>query len=248
MQAARDSAEAANRAKSAFLANMSHELRTPLNAIIGFADIMRDEMFGPLANERYREYISLIHSSGQLLLDLIGDVLDMAKIEAGKFELYREPVDLAATVRECAEFVAEKASRAGIALCVQVPPDSAICFADKRALKQIALNLVSNAVKFTPSGGRVDVAAAIDGGCARIVVRDTGVGIAVEDLPRLAQPFEQAGADVLLSKTGTGLGLALVRALAEKHGGRLSIESLPKLGTTVTVEIPFTAQDAAAVA
>ena len=236
MQDAREAAEGANRAKSAFLANMSHELRTPLNAILGFADIMRDEMFGPIANARYREYVSLIHSSGQLLLDLIGDVLDMAKIEAGKLQLVFEDVNLSNVLDECAQVITDRAERAGVD--VRLRTNGTICSADRRAMKQIVLNLLSNAVKFTPAGGSVEASDEIVGDRVRITITDTGIGIAPEDLPRLANPFEQVCADPKLAKSGTGLGLSLVRALAEKHGGTLTIASTLAEGTIVTVEFP----------
>jgi PAS domain S-box-containing protein len=236
MQSAREAAESANRAKSAFLANMSHELRTPLNAILGFADIMRGEMFGPINNPRYSEYISLIHSSGELLLDLIGDVLDMAKIEAGKLQLVFEEVKLSQILNECVEIIADRAERGGIA--VEIKSNGTICSADRRAMKQIVLNLLSNAVKFTPAGGRIEVSDTLVGDRIRITVSDTGIGIEAADLPRLANPFEQVCADPKLAKGGTGLGLSLVRALAEKHGGTLTIESRPSDGTIVTVEFP----------
>lgn len=237
-EAAREAAEAANRAKSAFLANMSHELRTPLNAIIGFADIMRDEMFGPLQNPRYREYVSLIHNSGRLLLDLIGDILDMAKIEAGKFQLHFEKVNLVETAAECVQLLAERAAGGNVNVNLVAPPHGLICSADRRAMKQIVLNLLSNAIKFTPPGGQIEVETSLNGDLAHIEVRDTGIGIAAEHLPRLANPFEQVCSDPQLAKSGTGLGLALVRALAEKHGGRLRIASPSQDGTTVTVEFP----------
>lgn len=236
MKTARDVAVDANRAKSTFLANMSHELRTPLNAILGFADIMRDEMFGPVANERYREYVSLIHSSGQLLLELIGDILDMAKIEAGKLELKFESLNVSDVVDECVQIMTDRARRGGVAL--DVTANGTTCIADRRALKQIVLNVLSNAVKFTPAGGRIEIEDRACDDCIRITVADTGIGIAPEDLPRLGNPFEQVCADPTLSKKGTGLGLALVRALAEKHGGKLAIESRLHCGTTVTVELP----------
>ncbi|HTW35936.1 MAG TPA: ATP-binding protein [Rhizomicrobium sp.] len=239
MRAAREAAEAANRAKSAFLANMSHELRTPLNAILGFTDIMRDEMFGPVSNPRYSEYIALIHSSGQLLLDLIGDVLDMAKIEAGKLQLVFEDVNLSNVLDECAQVVSDRAKSAGVD--IRLRTNGTICSADRRAMKQIVLNLLSNAVKFTPAGGSVEALDEIVGDRVRIVIADTGIGIAPEDLPRLANPFEQVCADPKLAKSGTGLGLSLVRALAEKHGGTLAIASQPAEGTIVTVEFPHVA-------
>jgi PAS domain S-box-containing protein len=236
MRAAREAAEAANRAKSSFLANMSHELRTPLNAILGFTDIMRDEMFGPISNPRYTEYIALIHNSGQLLLDLIGDVLDMAKIEAGKLDLVFEDVNLSNVLDECAQIMTDRANSAGVT--IEVATNGTICSADRRAMKQIVLNLVSNAVKFTPAGGKVALSDDAVGDRVRITIADTGIGIAPEDLPRLANPFEQVCADPKLAKSGTGLGLSLVRALAEKHGGTLAIASQPAEGTIVTVEFP----------
>jgi len=236
--AARDAAEEANRAKSRFLANMSHELRTPLNAIIGFADVMCHEMFGPIGNARYCEYVSSIHGSGQHLLDLINDILDMAKIEAGKLELNITDVDVVETVDECIRTVAERAAEGGVSLNVAMPAEGLVFPADRRAVLQIVLNLLSNAVKFTPAGGRVDVAAQADGGTVRIEVRDTGIGIAPKDLPRLTKPFEQVCDDPMLSKAGTGLGLALVRALVEQHGGRLTIDSPDRNGTIARVEFP----------
>jgi PAS domain S-box-containing protein len=239
MMAAQQRAEAANKAKSLFLANMSHELRTPLNAIIGFADVMRGEMFGPLGGERYGEYAGLIHDSGRLLLDLISDILDMAKIEAGKLELNFEAVNLADTIEDCLRLVRAKADAAGVSLEVSGPVTRLA--ADARAMKQILLNLLTNAVKFTQAGGQVFVETGSENGRAFVTVRDTGIGIPAEHLPRLGMPFEQASSDASLAKpgAGTGLGLALVRALAEAHGGAMQIESEVGCGTTVTVRLPF---------
>ncbi len=238
MKTARERAESANRAKSTFLANMSHELRTPLNAIIGFADIMREQMLGPVDNPRYREYVGLIHQSGQLLLDLITDILDMAKIEAGKLDLHLEQVDAGATIAECTRLLAERAAAKGVELAAELPQAPLLLAADRRALLQIMLNLASNAVKFTPEGGSVILGAERTLGGLCISVRDTGIGIAPEDLPRLGRPFEQVSADPSLAKGGTGLGLALVSALVEKHGGTMKIDSELGIGTTVTVTLP----------
>jgi signal transduction histidine kinase len=238
MQAARTAAEAANKAKSNFLANMSHELRTPLNAVIGFTDVMCHETFGPIENPRYREYVSLIHNSGQYLLDLINDILDMAKIESGKFELNLKDFDLAETIGECIQTMAERAASAGVGVNASLPARNLVCRADSRAMKQILLNLLSNAIKFTPPGGHVNVTATMEGDVVRIEIRDDGIGIAAADLPRLAKPFVQVCDNPNLAKKGTGLGLALVRALIEQHGGHLTIESPAQEGTIVTVEFP----------
>ena len=238
--AARDRAEAANLAKSTFLANMSHELRTPLNAIIGFADVMQQKMFGPLGVVRYEEYVRLIHDSGQLLLDLISDILDMAKIEAGKLELNVEEVDLGAVIQDSMRLLRERAQQQGVALTAELPAAAISLEADRRAIRQILLNLLSNAVKFTLPGGTVTVRALSDRGSVTLQVLDDGVGIPAGDLPRLGQPFEQASTDPTLSKGGTGLGLALVYALAKKHGGKVRIDSEEGVGTTVSVELPAT--------
>jgi PAS domain S-box-containing protein len=245
--AARDRAEAANLAKSTFLANMSHELRTPLNAIIGFADIMQQQMFGPLGGRRYEEYATLIHESGELLLDLVSDVLDMAKIEAGKLELHPQPVDLRSIVSSVVRILADKARAGEVSLTEELDDGDLSLEADRRAVKQILLNLVSNAVKFTLSGGHVVVRVTRDAENLRIAVADNGIGIPAEALPRLGKPFEQVSTDPAVAKGGTGLGLALVRALTDKHGGAMRIESEEGIGTAVTVELPIS-QDARAAA
>ena len=240
---ARERAETANRTKSRFLANMSHELRTPLNAIIGFSDMLKLEMFGKLGNPRYVEYAQLINQSGGLLLDLISDILDMSKIEAGKYELHREIVDVNDVVSQATKLIKGRAEASGIALSVEVTPEAVACslFADTRALTQILLNLLSNAVKFTPRGGNVSVLVQKTESNVCFIVEDTGRGIPAEHLPRLTRAFEQVTTDAELSKQGTGLGLALVRSLAELHDGHIRIESEIDKGTRVCVEIPVEA-------
>ena len=236
--AAEERAVAANQAKSEFLANMSHELRTPLNAIIGFSEVMREELFGALGNSRYRDYSRLINSAGTHLLGLINDVLDMSKIEAGKLELNPEEIDLGRVVGDCADLMRERALDARVALEVEVPDRPLLLFADRRAMNQILLNLLSNAVKFTLPGGRICVRANAIGARIVLSVEDSGVGISQTDLPRLGNPFVQARNHTGISHPGTGLGLALVRALAENHRGSMRIDSVENVGTTVTVELP----------
>ena len=246
VKAAQERAESANKAKSQFLANMSHELRTPLNAVIGFTDLMRQRTFGPLGNERYEEYATLIYDSGQLLLDLISDMLDMAKIEAGRLELNHERVDVNGTVEDCVRMLRDRAENNGLELTLSLPKEPLFLIADKRAVKQILLNLLTNAIKFTPAGGHVGVSARYGDGLATITVRDTGVGIPASELPRLGNPFEQVNSDPMLAKGGSGLGLALVRALMEKHGGTLAIDSEEGIGTTVRITFPLVANERAA--
>jgi len=235
-------AEAANRAKSEFLANMSHELRTPLNAINGFSEIMVSEMFGPVGDTRYREYAQDILSSGQHLLALINDILDMSKIEAGKMALRFEPLSLEEVADDAVRLMRNRADSVGLALEVEFPELPEV-EADYRALKQVLLNLLSNAVKFTPRGGKVTVLAEgrndALGERVRVTVRDTGIGIAAEDLARLAKPFEQIENQHSKTQQGTGLGLALTKSLVELHGGVLDIQSSPGQGTTVSFSIPI---------
>lgn len=230
-------AEEANRSKSEFLANMSHELRTPLNAVNGFSEIMLREMFGPLGDERYVDYVKDIHTSGEHLLALINDILDMSKIEAGKMQLQREPVDPAAVIEQCLRIVRGRAEEKEIRLQVDIE-DAPEIEADPRALKQVILNLTSNAVKFTPEGGRITVRTFSTAEGVAIQVADTGIGIAKEDLPRLGRPFEQIESQHSKSHQGSGLGLALSKSLIELHGGTLSIESDLGEGTTVTFVMP----------
>jgi cell cycle sensor histidine kinase DivJ len=239
---ARDAALDASRAKSRFLANMSHELRTPLNAIIGFSEVMTREMFGPVG-PRYQEYSRLIHESGGHLLELINGVLDMSKIEAGKFQLVEELFDLEETAESAVRFLKIPAERAGVALQLEVQPGARLVFADRRAVKQILVNLLSNGVKYTPQGGEVRIMARAPGSGIEITVSDTGTGISKSDLERLGRPFEQVENAETRAKEGTGLGLALVKSLTQMHGGAAVIESVLGEGTTVTVQLPNAAVD-----
>lgn len=234
--AARDLAEEASRAKSRFLANMSHELRTPLNAVIGFSEVMTHEMFGPLGVPRYHEYARLINESGSHLLELINDLLDMSKIEAGKFEIAEEVFDFAETAEAALRFVKFAAERARVALGLDLAADARQIFADRRAIKQILVNLLTNGIKFTPAGGAVRLAVRRNGDGIDIAVSDSGVGIAPEDVARLGQPFEQVEGGQ--ARQGTGLGLALVKAFANLHGGGMTLESELGEGTTVRVSLP----------
>ncbi len=241
MIAARDLAEQGNRAKSRFLANMSHELRTPLNAIIGFSEVMSHEMFGPLGAPRYLEYVRLINESGSHLLELINGILDMSKIEAGKFELGEEIFDLEDVAQQAIRFVKIQSDRKGVAVKFHADSDARKIFADRRAIKQVLVNLLSNGVKFTPRGGTISVTAGRDAGGIEITVADTGIGIAETDLKRLGQPFEQVDGPHVRVEEGTGLGLALVKALTGMHGGGVVIESALGEGTTVRVQLPYAA-------
>ncbi len=238
---ARDLAEQASRAKSHFLANMSHELRTPLNAIIGFSEVMTHQMFGPLGAPRYHEYSSLIHESGNHLLELINGILDMSKIEAGKFELSEEIFDLEDVAAQALRFVKLQADRKGVVLRMSVAPAAKTVFADRRAIKQMLVNLINNGVKFTPRGGEVGVTCVRADNGVEIAVSDSGVGIAQKDLERLGRPFEQVDGAHVRAQEGTGLGLALVKALAQMHGGEATIQSTLGVGTTVRLKLPHAA-------
>jgi two-component system cell cycle sensor histidine kinase PleC len=234
----KDRAEEANRAKSSFLANMSHELRTPLNAIIGFSEIMESAMFGPLGAEKYSEYSRDIRQSGQYLLDVINDILDMSKIEAGRIQLDVEPVDLDAVLADCIKVVSGRAHDKKLKLKSEIAPD--IRFkADLRSIKQIALNLLSNAVKFTPERGTVKVRGRVRGGDVTIAIEDTGIGIPRDALRKLGRPFEQVESQLTKKHQGSGLGLAIAKSLVELHGGRMRIRSNVGKGTTVVVRLPL---------
>jgi cell cycle sensor histidine kinase DivJ len=236
LESARAEAEAQNAGKTRFLANMSHELRTPLNAVLGFSDIMRQRLFGPLP-DRYADYADSIHEAGGHLLDLINDVLDVSKIEAERYELSLERFDAREVVSAAIALVRLSATDKGVELNAMLPGEPLMVEADQRALKQMTLNLLSNAIKFTPARGSVTLTVESIGPYMELVVADTGVGVAPEDLRRLGRPFEQAGGAEQRAQ-GTGLGLSLVRALSELHGGRMSIESTLGEGTAVTVRMP----------
>jgi PAS domain S-box-containing protein len=238
LEQAKDQAETASRAKSEFLANMSHELRTPLNAILGFAEIIRDRLLGPIA-DRYAEYAHDIHSSGTHLLGIINDILDLSKVEAGRLELIEEIVDIQGIVKGVVLLLRERVANAGLTLKVELPDSLLLIRADERKLKQVLMNLLANAVKFTPSGGQIVVRASIAGAQGLIIeVSDTGIGIAPEDVDRALSPFGQVDSRLSRRYEGTGLGLPLARALAELHGGTLTLDSLPGHGTTVRITLP----------
>ncbi len=234
-------AEEANQAKSKFLANMSHELRTPLNAIIGFSEIMESGMFGPLGAEKYHEYCSDIRGSGLYLLEVINDILDMSKIEAGRIRLDFEDLDLETLLSEAMRVVSARAQEKQLKLVARISPDLALR-ADRRALKQIALNLLSNAVKFTPAGGLVTVRGRAAKECITLGIADTGIGIARDALARLGRPFEQVESQLTKSHQGSGLGLAIAKSLVELHGGRMRIRSTLGKGTLVVVRLPLKPQ------
>jgi len=239
LRAAMDQADFANRSKSEFLANMSHELRTPLNAIIGFAQVLRDEMFGALGNTRYRDYAADINDSGQHLLDLINDILDLSKVESGKVELYEDDIEVAALLRSALNMVQERAASGGVALETKVPDGLPALYADERKLKQILVNLLSNAVKFTKPGGVVTLRTWCDVHSGYLFqIQDTGIGMAQEDVPKALSPFGQVDSALNRQYQGTGLGLPLSKTLAELHGGILDLQSEPGVGTTVTLRLP----------
>ncbi|MBL8706686.1 MAG: CHASE domain-containing protein [Rhodospirillales bacterium] len=236
---AKAAAEAGSASKSRFLAMMSHELRTPLNAIIGFSEVIASQRFGPNAMARYADYAQTIHSSGQQLLELISQLLDMSKIEAGKLELEEEDLCAGDVIEDCVTLLSERAQEAGIALTPHLPSPAPVIRADRRALRQVLINLVSNAIKFTSRGGRVELGLQVnEDGTVAYRVADTGIGISAEAIARLFQPFQQADASITRKFGGTGLGLAISRALVEAHGGSLTLDSAPDRGTTAWVVLP----------
>jgi two-component system, cell cycle sensor histidine kinase PleC len=230
-------AEDANQAKSKFLANMSHELRTPLNAIIGFSEIMESGMFGPLGTDKYREYCCDIRQSGQYLLEVINDILDMSKIEAGRIRLDAKQIELEPFLNDAMRVVSARADDKRLSLIARIRGGISLT-ADPRLLKQIVLNLLSNAVKFTPEGGRITIHARATNGAVSIAIADTGIGIPKEALARLGRPFEQVESQLTKSHQGSGLGLAIAKSLTELHQGTIRIRSTTGRGTLVLLRLP----------
>ncbi len=237
---ARRQAEEANRTKSEFLANMSHELRTPLNAVIGFAEVMKDELFGPMG-DRYKDYAESVHSSGKHLLDLINDVLDLSKIEAGKIELIEEETDLGSLLSKCRTVLHERASSAGLHIRLEIPAPLPNVIVDSRRMKQVILNLMSNAIKFTMPGGRITLRGELKAPKGLVVtVADTGIGMTKEETAIAFEQFGQIDNELSRNHSGTGLGLPITRSLVELHGGDLEIESRKGVGTSAHVWLPLT--------
>jgi len=239
LQRAKAAAEAASQAKSAFLANMSHELRTPLNAIIGFSEIIRNQVLGPVGTDRYREYADDINGAGSHLLEIINDILDLSKLDAMKLQLREEWCDVTDLVASTAHILRGEAEKKGVRLCLDVPADLSTVRADPLRLRQILTNLLSNAIKFTPSGGEVSLRAAVEAsGELTVSIRDTGIGMTKAQIETALQPFGQANMSMSRAQQGTGLGLPIAKRLIELHGGRLAIVSTPEVGTQMTVRLP----------
>jgi two-component system cell cycle sensor histidine kinase PleC len=233
----RTRAQEANQAKSKFLANMSHELRTPLNAIIGFSEIMGSGMFGVLGSDKYQEYCHDILTSGKYLLEVINDILDMSKIEAGRMKLDLEPLDLSNILAESLRVVSGRAEDKHLTLDADIESTISVV-ADRRAVKQIFVNLLSNAVKFTPDDGKVTVRGQVLSDSIVLMIADTGIGIAPDSLRRLGKPFEQVESQLTKTYQGSGLGLAIARSLTNLHGGTMRLRSKLGSGTVVRIKLP----------
>jgi signal transduction histidine kinase len=237
--AAKEAAEIADRAKTEFLANMSHELRTPLNAILGFAQMIKAQSFGPEAGERYTRYAEDIYGSGQHLLEIINDILDLSKIEAGRVELSETDIDTSKVIQDCLSLIEARAAESELSVFNEVPTDLPMLRADERLVKQMLLNLLTNAVKFTEGGGRITVGSDLRGdGCLKIFVEDTGIGMTTQDKSKAMSAFGQVDGALNRLHEGTGLGLPLVNHMAELHGGGLEIDSLIGVGTAATIWFP----------
>lgn len=236
---ARIRAEAANLAKSKFLANMSHELRTPLNAILGFSEMMSSEMLGPIGNESYKSYSDDIHSSGEHLLNLINQILDLSRIEAGRYELHEEPVDLSEMMEDCHRLLSLRADARNLKIIDDLSEDMPRLWAEKRAIRQICLNLLSNAIKFTPQNGAITLQTGVTRhGEQYLSVKDSGPGIPQKEIPRVMSPFGQGSLAAEATEGGSGLGLPIVKGLTALHGGRMELRSKPRQGTEVRVTFP----------
>ena len=239
LESARAAAEEASRVKSEFLSNMSHELRTPLNAIIGFSQIIKEQTFGPVGSTKYRDYATDIHDSGLHLLELINEVLDYSKIEAGAAELQEEIVDVSDIIESVIRMIGDRATKQGVELIVVAEDKLPRLRADAKKIRQILLNLLTNAIKFTQRGGRITVTVWARSGSGYVLqVADTGIGISLEDIPKALGVFGQVDSSFSRKHEGTGLGLPLTKSLAELHGGSLDLQSQPGVGTTVTIRFP----------